>query len=108
MPEKKKSQKAGRDKVKCGAYRLHQTREKHKIVKVRKSSGEKAALKYATDKGLLAFAQKRLVGMKKKDHRNGTQRPEGRQEVIVKEAESLPVRDRNVERIFPAPYSEGV
>lgn len=106
MPEKKKSQKAGRDKVKCKVYRDHQTREKHKIVRVRKSSGEKAALKYATDKGLLGYAQKRLAGMKKKDHRNGPQRPEGRQEVVPQkpEGEKLPVRDANIERIF---YSDG-
>ena len=106
MPEKKKSQKAGRDKVKCASYRAHQTREKHKIVKVRKSSGEKAALKYATDKGLLAFAQKRLANMKPKEHRHGPQGSERRQEVIVQKAEAVPVRDRNVERLFGG--SEGV
>ena len=106
MPEKKKSQKAGRDKVKCAAYRAHQTREKHKIRNIAKSSGEKAALKYATAKGLLGFAQKRVATIihARKEIGSGTQRPERRQEVQPEKVESLPVRDSNIERIF---YSDG-
>lgn len=67
MPsEKKKSSKAGRYKDKCNVYRLHQLREKHKIIKIAKSSGVKAALAYATQKGILAFAQKRLANYQRK------------------------------------------
>jgi len=81
MPEKKKSQKMGRDKDKCAAYRLNKTREKHKIVRIRKSNGEKAALKYASDHGLLPFALKRLAPYartKENQHvRSGSHRPAG-------------------------------
>lgn len=61
----KKSQKMGRNKDKCHAYRTAQLREKHKVIKVAKSSGVTAALKYATERGILAFAQKRLANYKR-------------------------------------------
>lgn len=70
MSEKKKSQKAGTQKDKCARYRLAKTREKHKIVRIRKSNGEKAALAYAAEHGLLAYAQKRLASMGRKEHRH--------------------------------------
>lgn len=73
MADKKgKSSKAGRDKVKCGAYRLHQEREKHKVIKIARSNGLKAALAYAADKGILAYAQKRLANYQRKEARHAS------------------------------------
>lgn len=60
----KKSKKMGRNTEKCKRYRLNSEREKHKIIKIAKSSGVKRALEYAVEKGILAFAQRRLANYK--------------------------------------------
>lgn len=62
------NKRIGRDKVKCNIYRLHQTREKHKIIKIARSNGLEAALKYAKEHNVLAFAQTRLHQFKESRH----------------------------------------
>lgn len=64
------TKKYGRNKIRCVRYKLHKTREKHKIVRVAKSSGREAALEYATKHELLGWGINRLKNIKDKSNGN--------------------------------------
>ncbi len=49
------TRKYGRNKERCAAYRTHQTGEKNKLRRVRRSSGPKAAQQYASLHGLTGY-----------------------------------------------------
>ena len=49
------AKKHGRDKDKCAAYKSMHTREKNKVKRVLRSSGKKAAEKYADQHNVLSY-----------------------------------------------------
>lgn len=49
------NRKIGRNLVKCNAYKVTHTREKHKINRILRSSGEAEALRYADRCGLAGY-----------------------------------------------------
>lgn len=57
MAESKKGKgaKAGKNKVKCAAYRNLHTREKNKLARIRRSNGYNHAVAYATKHGLIGW-----------------------------------------------------
>lgn len=61
-----KGKKLGRDKRKCATYRANKEREKHKIIKIARSNGIKAAMKYAAEKGITPWAMTRLKNYTRK------------------------------------------
>lgn len=73
---KKKGGKGGRRKIgrslkKCAMYRINRTREKHKVVRIAKSSGHPEALIYAHRHGLMTWAETRLRKLNPKLQKRG-------------------------------------